>query len=232
MFCSKCGIGLDKNSEFCSKCGTAVVKKSTAVPTSKSKSILNSSKKAEKPKPKMSSRIGTVLTYVVTGLVVLVFGSAILSGGGSEGETPSGPGESTISESEETVQLGSSGMTESGINVRAISTDSSPEIPNDFVIDPGDIKGQLVSVNFSVTNGSNEEIFISDDSITGFIGDAEYRAEAIFSQNGDWYIFEPLGPGLSVEIDVFFDVPPGSELTRAVFSSSSFLGEEIDFSLR
>jgi len=223
---------LVKSSEFCSKCGTAVVKKSTAVPTSNSKSNLNSIKKADKPKTKMSSRIGTVLTYIVTGLVVLVFGSAILSGGGSEVETSSGPGESTISESEETVQLGSSGVTESGINVRAISTDSSPEIPNDFVIDSGDIKGQLVSVNFSVTNGSNEEIFISDNSITGFIGDAEYGVEAIFSQNGDWYIFEPLGPGLSVDIEVFFDVPSGGELTGAVFSSSSFLGEEIEFSLR
>lgn len=232
MFCSKCGMELVKGSEFCSKCGTAVVKKSTAVPTSQSKPNMKPIKKADSPKPKMSSRIGTVLTYIVTGLVVLVFGSAILSGGESDSETPSGSGESTISESEPPVQLGSSGMTESGINVRAISTDSSPEIPNDFVIDPGDIKGQLVSVNFSVTNGSNEEIFISDNSITGYIGDAEYGAEAIFSQNGDWYIFEPLGPGLSVDIEVFFDVPAGGELTGAVFSSSSFLGEEIEFSLR
>jgi hypothetical protein len=232
MFCSKCGIGLDKGSEFCSKCGTAVVKKTTAVPTSKSKLGVNTSQKSANPKQKKSSKVGTVLTYIVTGLVVLVFGSAILSAGSSDEETSSGPADTSVSDSDAPVKLGSSGVTESGVEVRAISTDSAPEIPNQFVIDSGDLKGQLVSVKFTVTNGSNEEISISSSSVSAYIQEAEYSAEAIFSENGDWYVYESLGPGLSANIEAFFDVPAGGELTGAVFTTSIFLGEEIEFSFQ
>jgi len=231
MFCSKCGIGLDKNSEFCSKCGTAVVRKTTAVPSSKSENKSKPKPKAANPKPTNSSRVGTVLTYIVTGLVVLVFGSAILSMGSSDGETTSGPADSSSSESPAMTQMGSLAVTESGIQVMAISVNPSPDVPNQFVIDPGDVKGRLVSVQFSITNGSNEEISISNSSVSAYIGDAKYGAEAIFSENGNWYVFETLGPGLSVNIDAFFDIPAGGSLTSLTFYTSSFLGEELKFSV-
>jgi hypothetical protein len=231
MFCSKCGIGLDKQSEFCSKCGTAVVRKTTAVPSSKSESNGKLSSKAAKPKPKKSSTVGTVITYIVTGLVVLVFGSAILSMGNDDEETKSGPTDSLSSESSAITEMGSLAVTESGIEVRAISINPSPEVPNQFVIDSGDVQGQLVSVQFSVTNGSNEEISISNSSVSAYIQEAEYGAEAIFSENGDWYVYETLGPGLSVTFDAFFDIPVGGSLTTVIFYTSSFLGEELEFSI-
>lgn len=231
MFCSKCGIGLDKQSEFCSKCGTAVVRKTTAVPSSKSESNGKPTSKAAKPKPKKSSTVGTVITYIVTGLVVLVFGSAILSMGSDDEETNSGPTDSLSSESSAITEMGSLAVTESGIEVRAISINPAPEVPNQFVIDSGDVQGQLVSVQFSVTNGSNEEISISNSSVSAYIQEAEYGAEAIFSENGDWYVYETLGPGLSVNFDAFFDIPVGGSLTTVIFYTSSFLGEELEFSV-
>jgi hypothetical protein len=224
-------MGLDKHSEFCSKCGTAVVKKTTAVPSPISESNDKPVPKAANLKPKKSSRVGTVITYIVTGLVVLVFGSAILSMGSGDEENTSGPEDSSSSESPATTKMGSLAVTESGIEVRAISVNPSPEVPNQFVIDAGDVKGQLVSVQFSVTNGSNEEISISNSSVSGYIQEAEYGAEAIFSENGDWYVFETLGPGLTVNFDAFFDIPAGGSLTRVIFYTSSFLGEEVEFSV-
>ena len=208
------------------------MKKATAVSTSKSEIKGNPSQKAPKPKPTKSSKIGNVLTYIVTGLVVLVFGSAILSMGSGGGETTSGTTDSSSSESPAMPEMGSLAITESGVEVRALAVNPSPEVPNEFVIDSGDVKGQLVSVQFSVTNDSNEEISISNGSVSVYIAEAEYGAEAIFSENGDWYVFESLGPGLSVNFDAFFDIPVGGSITSVIFYTSSFLGEEIEFSVR
>lgn len=232
MFCSKCGLSLGKDSEFCSKCGTAVATKRVAAPTPKNKDTTDSNSKTVKPKPTKSSRVGTVLTYIVTGLVALVFVAALFSMGESEDNADPPQGNSSSPETSSSSTSGTVAVTESGVEVTVQSIDTSPEVPNNFVIDPSDVKGQLVSVRFLVANGSNEEISISNGSVFGYIQEAEYSAEAIFSENGDWYVFETLGPGLSVVFDVFFDVPVGGELTGALFTTSIFLGEELKFTFR
>lgn len=224
MFCSKCGNSLTQEAAFCQKCGNAVTAQE---PTQVSSAA-----------PKKSSKAGTIATYIVGGLVVLIFGSAIVGmlGGGDETETgqPSSVSspDSSSQESQTTSApgLGEGLVFDSGIEIYAESIDSSPSIPNEFIIDPDGIKGQLISVRFFLKNGSNEELSISNSSVTGRIGAAEYEPVAIFSSNGDWYVYEPVGSGLETTFDVYFDIPTGKALTGAIFQTSLFLGEEAEFS--
>ena len=185
---------------------------------------------------KKKSKVGNVLAYIAAGLIVLFFGSATLSMLNDTGSAPNDSSEVGDESTNENSQAeGSSGamgetvVTDSGVEVTAVSTNSNPDVPNEFVIDEGDVKGQLVSIRFRVVNGSNEEISISNGSVLGFISEAKYESVAVFSTSGDWYVFEPLGPGLETVIDAYFDVPSGQSLTGATFLTSIFLGEEAKF---
>lgn len=181
--------------------------------------------------------MGNIATYVVSGLVVVIFGSAIVGMLGGRDETNAGQ-PSSVSSSDPSSQesqagsapgLGEGVLFDSGIEIYAVTIDSSPSIPNELVIDPGGTKGQLTSVRFSLVNGSNEELSISNGSVTGRIGAAEYEPVAIFSSDGDWYVYEPVGPGLEATFDVYFDIPKGKSLTGAIFQTSLFLGDEAEF---
>lgn len=245
MFCSKCGSQLQSDVAFCSKCGNPVASTSTpqhvaAPPTPQ--------------KAKKSSKVSTVLTYVAGGFVVLVFGSAIIGMMGNGGEVESNQSSSTSTSdpnasnetnteannedlsnensnesSGDVPGYGQGARTESGVEVYAISSDTSPSIPNQFVIDKDDVKGQLVSMRFTILNDSNEEISISTGSFYGYIGSAEYEPVAVFSSDGEWYLYEPLGAGLETTVDVYFDIPAGKSISGAKYQTSMFLGEEIEF---
>jgi hypothetical protein len=226
MFCNKCGAELLSGSEFCSKCGAAVVAQhATAVATD-----------SVRGRDKRKSKVGNILTYIAAGLIVLFFGSATLSMLNGDGPSPNDS--SQVGDESATVEpetggsagaMGETVVTDSGVEVTAVSTNSNPDVPNEFVIDEGDVKGQLVSIRFKVANRSNEEISISNGSVLGFISEAKYESVAVFSTSGDWYVFEPLGPGLETVIDAYFDVPSGQSLTGATFLTSIFLGEEAKF---
>jgi len=226
LFCNKCGVELSRGSEFCSKCGAAVVsQEASAVATEPARS----------PDAK-KSKLGNILTYIAAGLIILFFGSATLSmlndEGPSTSESSEARDESANSEPEDSVPdatTGSTLVTDSGIEVTAISVDSNPIVSNRFYIYSDDVKGQLVSVRFKVTNRSNEEISISRGSFLGFIGEAKYESIAVFSKEGEWYVYEPLGPGLETVIDTYFDIPPGQSLTGATFLTSIFLGQKAAF---
>lgn len=237
MFCSKCGSSLTSDAEICSKCGTPVKSGASADLTNPLVSPSgNGPASQEKKKPK----VGNIFAYIAAGLIVLFFGSATLSMLGDESSTSGDSSEvddsssqsetgNSDSTSETTGGLGNTIRTESGVEVTAIEVDSNPNIPNDFVISSGDVKGQLVSVRFKVFNQSNEEINISSGSVLAFIDAAEYESVAVFSESGDWYVYEPLGPGLEVTIDAYFDIPEGKSLTGSTFLTSIFLGEEAAF---
>ena len=171
----------------------------------------------------------------------MIFGSAIVGmlGAGEESgsEQPSSvsssePDSSQTTSGSDLPGLGEGLIFESGVEIYAESIDESPSIPNQFVIDPDSIKGELVSVRFYLKNGSNEEINVSSSSVKGLIDSAEYEPVGIFSDAGDWYVFEPVGPGLETTFDVFFDIPVGRNLTGAIYETSLFLGDQAEFTFR
>jgi hypothetical protein len=236
-YCSKCGNGISEDSTFCSKCGNPVGEVSSDSPKNDSTS---------KTTAKKSSKVGTILTYVGAGLAVLIFGSAILGSLNNSEDSNSSEPVSTSSQSEsnpasepqadsDSTQgadlpgFGDGLVLDSGVEIFAISESLTPSTPNEFVIDPDGVKGQLISVRFYLANGSNEELSVSNGLFTGLIGTAEYEPLAVFSDSGDWYVYEPVGAGLETTFDVFFDVPSGAKLTGAVFRSSMFFGDEVEF---
>ena len=224
MFCLKCGDSLSPDAAFCSKCGTPVT---AQVPA-----------EIAPAKAKKGSKAGEIATYAVGGVVALIFGSAIFGmlGGGDRAETgQSSSVSSPNSSSAETQDISAPGIGEgwrfeSGVEIYAESLNESPSIPNEFIIDPDGIKGQLVSIRFYLKNGSNEEVNISNSSLSGRIGPAMYEPIAILSTSGDWYVYEPVGAGLETTFDVYFDIPAGKTLTGAMFQTSLFSGEQVEFS--
>lgn len=226
MFCSKCGVALDSSASFCSSCGTPSGEEK--------KSDLDSVPLNTGSKKKL--RVSDILTYVAAGLIVLFFGSATV---GMITGNESSPNESSVdgvnsstsesTDSSPSASMGDTLATASGVEVTAISIEVNPAVPNEFIVNSGDIKGELIALRLNVANYSNEEISISNNSVFGFIDDAEYEPIAIFSKSGDWYVFESLGPGLETVIIAYFDVPPGRALTAATFLTSAFLGEEAKF---
>lgn len=235
MFCSKCGAQLQGGVAFCSQCGNSLSVESPQPSVSAPADIV---------RPKKSSKISTILTYVAAGFVVLIFGSAIIgmmSDGGedssdqsSSSSAPNSSIESITGSGNEAGSanlpgLGEGARTKSGVEAYAVSFDIAPYIPNVFVVDEKDVKGQLVSIRFDVVNGSNEEISISTGSFYSYIGSAEYEPIAVFSDDGEWYLYEPLGAGLGVTVDVYFDIPAGKSISGAKYQTSLFLGEEIEF---
>jgi hypothetical protein len=235
MFCPKCGKQHDEGAVFCPQCGHALRAEATqSIPTPPTEPI----------QPKKSSKLGAILTYAVGGFVVLIFGLAIVGMLGDDQGEPQEQSTSSVAptsnsdsatdagdseSSEDLPGFGEGARTESGVEVYAISLNSSPSVPNEFVIDENDVKGQLVSIRFEVVNDSNEELSVSTGSFFGYIDAAEYEPLAVFSDGGEWYLYEPLGAGLGVTVDVFFDIPSGRSISGAKFQTSLFLGEEIEF---
>jgi hypothetical protein len=223
VFCTNCGSDVAGVS-YCPACGTPVVK-SEPSQTEVTKDA------------KSGSKVGTVLTYVAAAFAVFIFGGAIIGvlGDDSSSETANPSSETASSSQTSEPQandlpgLGQGIAFPSGVEVSAVSVNTTPASPNRFVVDTDEAKGEIVSVRLYVFNGSDESITISSSSVTGKIANAEYEALAVFSEAGDWYVLETLGPGLGVTIDAFFDIPASKALSGVTFTTAIVFGEEVEF---
>jgi hypothetical protein len=125
--------------------------------------------------------------------------------------------------------LGELASTDDGVDVTVLAVNYDQSSPNEWAVD--EPKGQLASVKITIFNGSNEAVELNSYTAKAYIGGAEYEASAAFGPNGDWLAGEELNPGLGIEIDAFFDIPEGAELTEIEFQTAIIFGDALRFSL-
>jgi TM2 domain-containing membrane protein YozV len=200
-----------------------------------------------------------VLAWVVSGVVILfaIGLSAIQDSGSSTSSSSSPPSSSTTTSDSGSSSSGSNdqaeapqapepadppatdsaglgigvkGVTPSGIEVTVNGLRYGASTPNQFVVD--NVKGELAAVDLTLFNGSNEKISLSSSSVTAYIGDLKYEASALFSDEGDWFLYEDVNPRLGTEMSAYFDIPPGEKITKLEFSSAVFFGESLEFMVR
>jgi TM2 domain-containing membrane protein YozV len=186
-----------------------------------------------------------VSAVVVVGLGALTFGGSDDSANNSastenaavsEEKEPATAPESPVvadEEEQEVIEttdgfgIGQKAVTKDGIEVTLVAVNYDVQSPNRYVTE--ETKGELASIEMIVFNGSSEPLSLGSSSVDGLIDDLRYKAAAVFSDKGDWYVYENLNPRLEVTIVAYLDVPPGDKLTGAVFSTSIFFGESLEF---
>ncbi|WP_141629936.1 DUF4352 domain-containing protein [Salinibacterium sp. PAMC 21357] len=127
--------------------------------------------------------------------------------------------------------IGDTVTTDDGAEITLISITPGATPPNDFLI--SEVRGTLVAVSMSMTNGTNEAISISESSIAGFIGDAEYGASALYgTESNEWYIYEEINPGLAVNFTAYIDVPADIALDLVTFKTNIFFGDSVTFATK
>lgn len=138
--------------------------------------------------------------------------------------------EETTSASNGALGLGDMGVTPDGVEVTVTGVRYDSNTPNQFVID--NVKGELAAVDLTLFNGSDEQLSVSSSSVIAYIGGLEYEASALFGESGDWFLYEDINPRLGTGMSAYFDIPPGETITSVKFMTSSFLGEELEFSVQ
>lgn len=127
--------------------------------------------------------------------------------------------------------IGDTVTTDDGVEVTLAGIRPGVEAPNNFIVD--DVRGVLVAVDMSMTNGSDEVVSISSSSVQGFVGNAEYESVAVFDTDSEsWYVYEDINPGLTANFTAYFDVPEDRVLDRVTFLTAIILGDEATFTIQ
>jgi hypothetical protein len=85
--------------------------------------------------------------------------------------------------------------------------------------------GQFCQVKLTVKNGSKSSVTLSDDSLSGYIGNASYDSDADADNYGSLTtVLSPLNPGLSTDCTFYVDVPKGQKLTSVKLGTSLSFG--------
>ncbi|MFP5290673.1 MAG: hypothetical protein ACLGH5_06790 [Actinomycetes bacterium] len=194
---------------------------------------------------KKGTSIAALILSVVFWLISVVVGIGVIAAGVSESiESPpvaSEPDSAPATEPDpdegsepaeepaaDVAGVGDSVTTDSGVAVTLASIENGVLPPNDFIV--SEVRGTLVAVTMSMTNGSSDSVAISTSSVFGYIGDAEYEAAAVFgADSGEWYVYEEINPGLTANFIAYFDVPADSALDTVKFQTALLFGEEASF---
>ncbi len=190
------------------------------------------------------------VAWIVSAVVVVGLGALTFSGSGGAAENSASsenaavieeqgpaatlnPSKGTEEEEQEVVDtiegsgIGQKAVTKDGIEVTVVAVNYGVKSPNSYVTQ--ETKGELASIEMIVFNGSSEPLSLGSSSVEGLIDGLRYESSAVFSDKGDWYVLENVNPRLGVTIVAYLDVPPGDKLTGAVFSTSIFFGESLQF---
>ncbi|QAV69842.1 DUF4352 domain-containing protein [Salinibacterium sp. UTAS2018] len=124
--------------------------------------------------------------------------------------------------------VGDTVTTDDGAEITLLSVTLDATPPDDYLI--SEVRGTLVAVSMSMTNGTNEAISISESSVAGFIGDAEYEAAVVYgTESNEWYVYEEINPGLEANFTAYIDVPADTELDLVSFKTDLFFGDAVTF---
>lgn len=188
-----------------------------------------------KGKGKAASVIALIVS-VVFWIISIPIGLAVVgtavSDSINEGQAITTPDEAT-DEVEDGEESGAAGVgdtitNDDGVEVTLISITPDATTPDDFFA--SEVRGTLVAVSMTMTNGSNEAVTITGGSVNGFIGEAEYEATRVYgTDSGDWYALEEINPGLTAAFTAYIDVPADTDLDTVSYTTDIFLGDGLVF---
>ena len=187
-----------------------------------------------KGKGKAASVIALVVS-VVFWIISIPIGLAVVATAVSdsinEGQSVTSPDEATDDgeDSEESAAgVGDTITNDDGVEVTLISITPDATTPDDFFA--SEVRGTLVAVSMTMTNGSNEAVTITGGSVNGFIGEAEYEATRVYgTDSGDWYALEEINPGLTAAFTAYIDVPADTDLDTVSYTTDMFFGDGLVF---
>lgn len=175
----------------------------------------------------ISSIIAIVVTIISIATSAAIIGTAV-------GELDEEYGQ--VGETSETIQVGETGVTESGIAYTVNGSEcgiASVGSEEDFTLT--EAAGEYCRVDITMMNQGTEAAYFLASDATGFIADAEYTADSLattyaaISEGNDETFTTEVNPGNSVTAGVYFDVPAGTQLDRVELASlSNFLDAGIE----
>jgi hypothetical protein len=117
-----------------------------------------------------------------------------------------------------------------GVSVGVSSVSYRVEPPGISVI--GEPLGEYATVTFFVENGSNETLGFSTSRLSATIDGSTYDPSGLVSLEGAYLGFsEQINPGLSLDMVVYFDIPPGSTLDTFEYDSRGLGNDSLRFNL-
>ena len=186
---------------------------------------------------KTTSLVAIIVSFLFW-IVSIIVGVALIAGGVSDAveeemDSPaiSEPAEEDAADDapaeEEGARIGDTVTTPNGVAVTLSAIEYGVANPNDLLI--SEVRGSLVAVKMSMTNGSSEAVSISGSSVNGTIGDAKYEAAAVLGNSGTWYVYEEINPGLTAEFTAYIDIPADAQLDTVEFLTAAIFGESAVF---
>ncbi|WP_341954265.1 hypothetical protein [Salinibacterium sp. TMP30] len=149
----------------------------------------------------------------------------------SESDATTDEGDAAEEEAPAPAGIGDTITTDDGIEITLVSITPGATSPDEYFA--SEVRGTLVAVSMSMTNGTNEAVAISESAVKGFIGEAEYGASRVYgTESGDWYVYEEINPGLTVAFTAYIDVPADSGLDTVTFNTDLFFGEGVTFAAK
>lgn len=173
--------------------------------------------------------IVSILFWIISIPIGLAVIGTAVSDSINEGQSITTPDEAT----DEVEESGAAGIgdtitNDDGVEVTLISITPDATSPDDFFT--SEVRGTLVAVSMTMTNGSDEAVTITGSSVKGFIGEAEYEAARVYgTDSGDWYALEQINPGLTAAFTAYIDVPEGTDLDTVSYTTDMFFGDGLVF---
>jgi hypothetical protein len=190
-------------------------------------SIIGLTRKGLSKGTSITAIILSVVGWIVSIIVSLVLVGAALSSSDSTTVQPGSPSASASASASALPGIGAEVTNRDGVafTVSAVQCGekSAPQIIYGTVAPVGD----FCQVDFTVKNGSQQSIDLSNSSLEGYIGTTKYDAADTAGHFGNDTLLSSLNPGLTTTATLYVDVPVGATLDTVQLNTSFGLGTAV-----
>ncbi len=185
-------------------------------------SIIGLTRKGQSKGTSITALIVSVVGWIVSIIVSVVVVGAALTDGGSTTVHQAAPGTSATASA--LPGIGAEVTNRDGVafTVTAVQCGekSAPAIIYGTVAPTGD----FCQVDFTVKNGSQQSIDLSNSSLEGYIGTTKYDASDKAGHFGSDEVYSTLNPGLASAATLYIDVPVGATLDTVKLNTAFGIG--------